>query len=274
MKGNSMQPDRHISDQELMMAVDGELPARRLAKVHSHLAACEQCRSRSRDIGEAIAEYSLLHRSGYGQLPSAMGPRNLLRARLAALAEQSPLKTAPKHWIWATAAAAILVLLAGLTILPRVTRDRQEALGVIPNARLTPGAVVSTDERNVCSAVSLGSARVIPAAMGQRVFEEYGIHSPQPRAYELDYLIAPELGGSGDIRNVWPQPYSATVWNSHLKDALEGRLHDLVCSGRIPLVTAQHDIATNWVAAYKKYFQTLTPLPDHYAVAKDMPWVE
>jgi hypothetical protein len=88
----------------------------------------------------------------------------------------------------------------------------------------------------------------------------------------LDYLVAPELGGSDDIRNVWPQPYTDAVWNSHVKDALEDRLHELVCSGRISLATAQHDIATNWVQAYKKYFKTSVPLPDHYAFAKDMPW--
>ena len=86
--------------------------------------------------------------------------------------------------------------------------------------------------------------------------------------------IAPELGGSDDIRNFWPQPYSAAVWNSHVKDALEDRLHDLVCSGQLSLRAAQRDISTDWVAAYKKYFNTQGPLPDHYAFAKDMPWVE
>jgi hypothetical protein len=268
-----MRPDTHISDQELMMAADGELPEPRAAQVRSHIESCNACRARARQLEDAVTDFILLQRASSTQYPPGGGPRERLRASMGAL---PPVKAQPVRTALALAVgiAAALVLLAGLTILPRLARDKQEAARIIPNTRLTPGAVVSSDERNVCSATWSGSARMIPAAMGQQVFEEYGIRSPQPRAYELDYLIAPELGGSSDIRNVWPQPYSAAVWNSHLKDALEGRLHDLVCSGRIPLKTAQHDIATNWVAAYKKYFQTGAPLPDHYAFAKDMPWVE
>ena len=85
----------------------------------------------------------------------------------------------------------------------------------------------------------------------------------QPRAYEVDYLITPELGGADDIRNLWPEPYSATVWNAHVKDALEDRLHQMVCTGQIDLATAQHDIATDWISAYKRYFHTERPLPAH-----------
>jgi len=44
---------------------------------------------------------------------------------------------------------------------------------------------------------------------------------PRPDAYEVDYLITPELGGATDIRNLWP--YGDTVWNAHVKDQLEDR---------------------------------------------------
>jgi hypothetical protein len=169
--------------------------------------------------------------------------------------------------------AVVLLTIAGLMITARVLpRRSQYELGVIPNPRLTPGAVRGISEKDVCATESTGRARLVPAAFGQRVFEEYGIHNPQSRAYELDYLITPELGGSDDIRNFWPQPYSSTLWNSHVKDALENRLRELVCSNQISLATAQHEIATNWVSAYKKYFRTESPLPDHFAFAKDRPW--
>jgi hypothetical protein len=75
----------------------------------------------------------------------------------------------------------------------------------------------------------------------------------------VDYLITPELGGVDSIRNLWPQPYS-TVWNAHVKDMLEERLHALVCSGQVDLATAQREIATDWIGAYKKYFHTARPL--------------
>ncbi len=32
--------DKHLSDQEMLLAADGELSTRRAAQVHSHLAEC------------------------------------------------------------------------------------------------------------------------------------------------------------------------------------------------------------------------------------------
>ena len=55
-------------------------------------------------------------------------------------------------------------------------------------------------------------------------------------------------------------PNSSAVWNARVKDALEDRLHDLVCDGRLDLATAQRDISSDWIAAYKKYFETDEPL--------------
>jgi hypothetical protein len=78
--------------------------------------------------------------------------------------------------------------------------------------------------------------------------------------YEVDYLITPGLGGSDDIRNLWPEPYSATGWDARVKDALEDRLHQMVCDGKIDLNTAQHEMASDWISAYKKYFHTDRPL--------------
>jgi hypothetical protein len=76
----------------------------------------------------------------------------------------------------------------------------------------------------------------------------------------VDYLITPALGGADDIHNLWPQSYSATVWNAQVKDALEDRLRDLVCEGKLDLATAQRDISGNWIAAYKRYFNTDRPV--------------
>jgi hypothetical protein len=38
-----------------------------------------------------------------------------------------------------------------------------------------------------------------------------------------------------------------------VKDALERKLHNLVCAGQLDLKTAQREIASNWIEAYKKY---------------------
>jgi hypothetical protein len=81
------------------------------------------------------------------------------------------------------------------------------------------------------------------------------VNDASANAYEIDYLVTPQLGGATNIRNLWPQPSLNTVWNARVKDALEDRLHNMVCSGQLDLATAQRDLSRNWVAAYKKYFK-------------------
>ena len=80
------------------------------------------------------------------------------------------------------------------------------------------------------------------------------------RAYQVDYLINPQLGGNDHLENLWPEPYHATVWNARVKDELETRLNAMVCSGQIDLQSAQQDLSTDWIAAYKKYFHTQRPV--------------
>lgn len=66
---------------------------------------------------------------------------------------------------------------------------------------------------------------------------------------ELDHEIPLELGGANDARNLWVENYRGLL-GAHAKDRLENYLHDAVCSGRMPLQTAQKAIATDWVKAY------------------------
>ena len=72
--------------------------------------------------------------------------------------------------------------------------------------------------------------------------------------YEEDHLISLQLGGSpDDPRNLWPQPYKGSC-GARVKDKVEGKLKRLVCSGKITLEEAQQAIATDWIEAYKKYY--------------------
>jgi len=102
---------------------------------------------------------------------------------------------------------------------------------------------------------------VVPAEVRRKVFAAYGIASGAPRDYEVDYLITPALGGADDIRNLWPESYGAVVWNARVKDTLEDRLRELVCTGQLDLATPQREIAMDWIGSYKKYFHTERPLP-------------
>ena len=169
-------------------------------------------------------------------------------------------------------------MLIGIIAIRSVQSDQQPGRAAyakarsIPDPQLTPGATLPLTRADVCSDGMIDAARVVPANVAKEVFAAYGIDHPEPRAYEVDYLITPALGGSDNIRNFWPQPYKNTIWNAHIKDALEDHLRRLICEGQLDLATAQHEIAVDWISAYKKYFQTNVPLPEHSSFLKDRPW--
>ena len=121
----------------------------------------------------------------------------------------------------------------------------------LPNPALTPGATRAVTMNELCTPGSASKARQISGATKREVFRRYRI-TPQPGAYEIDHLISLELGGSNDLANLWPQPYDGPR-NAHDKDALENQLHTLVCTGYVRLAEAQRAIATDWIAALKRY---------------------
>jgi len=233
----------HLSDQELVLAADGELSGERAR----HLAGCESCRAR----GEKLKNAASLVRM-HPQLPAADFARMRLRARLVEAAAEPDVE---QFWLrpWYGVAVGAMALMAILGILVRTHRPYE-----VPSPRLTPGAARTMDRDTLCNA-TLPKNQMVPADLRQRVFQAYGIADADPRKYEVDYLITPALGGAEDIRNLWPQPYVSTVWNARVKDELEDRLRDLVCGGRLDLAEAQKAISTDWIAAYKKYFGTERP---------------
>jgi hypothetical protein len=126
---------------------------------------------------------------------------------------------------------------------------------LLPDPALTPGEIFSNVTAAQVSRPGYArSVRNVTAKEKRAVYAEYGIKHHKRGEYEIDHLISLELGGSNDIRNLWPQSYLTPVWNAHTKDRLEDRLHSLVAKGKISLALAQHDIATNWISAYGEYF--------------------
>jgi hypothetical protein len=256
--------ESHLSDQELLLAADGELSARDAGRVQSHLAACWACRARKQEIEAAIGEFIRMHRRNFDvQIPPPDGPRALLHAQLARLAEPQRTAAQGTPWRpWFRAAAAAFGFVAVTYVVSHAWPERPAPRSVavtVPNPSLTPGATVLVSRGEVCRESNTKN-KAVPVALRRKVFDEYGIPAAEPSAYEVDYLITPALGGADDIHNLWPQSYTATVWNAQVKDALEDHLRDLVCDGQLDLATAQREIATNWIEAYKKYFHTDQPL--------------
>ncbi len=272
-------PDSHPADQDLLLAADGELPPRRAEELRIHLAACWNCRARMAEIESTIADFARAHRQALdARLPPIAGPRALLRAQLCQLSSQ-PQANSWRSFLGfmfglassrrATMFACTAVLIAGAAwaiLLRHPVRWRSHSAaiafeqGAEPNRNLTPGATRRVVISDVCSRAHEDVVREVSTSLRQEVFQEYGIVNPRADDYEIDYLIAPGLGGAEDIHNLWPESYSSRTWNAHVKDALEERLHEMVCSGAVDLSTAQSEIATDWISAYKKYFHTDKPL--------------
>src|SRR5512140_88025 len=109
----------HLSDQELLLAPDGELPPARAEGAPAHLAGCWTCRGRKGEIEDSIRDFVHAYRGNLDPLlPSPAGPRALLKAQLAEMT------TAPQSWRprWSQfatlryAGAALFLLFLGLLI--------------------------------------------------------------------------------------------------------------------------------------------------------------
>jgi len=279
----------HLTDEDLLLAADGELSKRRMVQIHAHLEACWACRARMAEIEETIHHVVRLTRESLDpELPRIDGARARLEAKLAEATRSSGanlyqqlvarlnnglnsglnnrLNWGLGHRGFVYALALLILLTLGTKSLYHKIRaydghahDNSYA-HALPNPVLTPGSTLPVPLAGMCSSKHDQVVRKVPEGVQQRVLREYGIAGGQAADFEIDYLVTPGLGGSDDIRNLWPEPRYRTVWNSYVKDQLEDHLHYLVCNGQVNLGIAQHDIANDWISAYRKYFHTNAPL--------------
>lgn len=122
-----------------------------------------------------------------------------------------------------------------------------------PDPQLTPGATVVVDRDAMCTPGYARGVRYVPSDVHRAVFRAYGLVGVRTRDYEVDHLIPLSLGGSNDPANLWPQSRRSRPWNAGAKDALEGKLHELVCWGGFDLRAAQEAIRADWIAAYRRF---------------------
>jgi hypothetical protein len=133
----------------------------------------------------------------------------------------------------------------------------------LPDPHCTPGAVnPQVTQADIGSTICLSgwTATVRPpeSVTGPEKAGSalaYGYTGPFSTG-EYDHLIPLELGGDpNDSANLWVEPNEdpAATSTHNAKDDLEGRLRDLVCAGSLTLADAQAAIATDWVAAARRY---------------------
>ncbi len=121
-----------------------------------------------------------------------------------------------------------------------------------PDPKLTPGDVLEVTREDICTPGYAKKVRDVPGALKKRIYQSYGRSREKDVCCEVDHLIPLELGGSNRPSNLWPELYNIE-WNARVKDRIETRLHNLVCSGELDLGTAQKAIAKDWIAAYQQY---------------------
>jgi anti-sigma factor RsiW len=124
-ESNKSGKNPHLSDEQLLLALDGELSSRETARVAVHLEACWSCRARSEQIGEAIADVvEYRHFLSKSQFPPSTRARAMFVAQLEQLS-----RTVGRPSLW----SRIVGTLRGVRTISRV---------VVPRHVWVSGAVV------------------------------------------------------------------------------------------------------------------------------------
>lgn len=126
----------------------------------------------------------------------------------------------------------------------------------LPNDRITPGAVASIDQAEVCGYVGGLSYskrhRQTTAAMKRTVRWMYGNRGRF--VGEIDHRIPLAIGGADTLENLWPEPAPGY----RCKDRLEAFAWRAVCRSRsMPLSEAQAIFLTDWRIGFAKYIGDL-----------------
>src|ERR1700761_4260345 len=75
----------HLSDEEILLFLDRELPSHRHLRAGTHLAECRLCGNRRMELEGTLAEFSQIHEDEADSLDATLSrSRSLLKARMAA----------------------------------------------------------------------------------------------------------------------------------------------------------------------------------------------
>src|ERR1700722_277685 len=81
--------ESHLSEEDLLLAIDGELSGSRAEQVEEHLAACWDCRGRKHNFERTISNLvEARHAEFDSQVAPSAGFRASLKANLARTAEE------------------------------------------------------------------------------------------------------------------------------------------------------------------------------------------
>lgn len=135
----------------------------------------------------------------------------------------------------------------------------------MPDPACTPGAVdTAVTQATLASTVcrrggytsSVRPPREVTDTAKRKMLAAYGLPCTQTSKVELDHLVPLSLGGSSDVRNLWPEPNVITPGHTDAggyaandKDIVEVYLFHAVCTHKAELGAAQDAIAADWTTA-------------------------
>ena len=135
---------------------------------------------------------------------------------------------------------------------PKKATNPSNNPNLYPDPKLTPGDTLPSTTKEICVPGYAGQTRNVSAATKKQVYQEYNLAYPQPAgSIEVDHLISLQLGGSNDIKNLWPEKADPKP-GFHEKDAVENYLHKQLCDGKMTLEQVQTDIRTDWYKVYEQ----------------------
>ena len=111
--------------------------------------------------------------------------------------------------------AGLAIALGGLGGLIVMLNAKPEER-LLPNPDLTPGAVVDVSLEEMCEPGYAARVRSVDSSKRKRAFRMYGLSNVDRRDYEIDHLIPVSLGGSNDIKNIWPESRITEPWNAEV----------------------------------------------------------
>jgi hypothetical protein len=145
-----------------------------------------------------------------------------------------------------------IILLAATACVAQTAHYRQHGPATLNDLAATPGATTGMTAAQLCAKdFRTGTVRNVTEATKRAACAAYGIAKADcvGTKVEIDHAISLELGGSNDLKNLWPEPYLPKP-GAREKDQVEDALHRQACAGTITLQQAQKEIVTDWYAVY------------------------
>lgn len=130
------------------------------------------------------------------------------------------------------------------------------SLQTLPEEALNADVRQDTIQQTICVAGYTASVRpstTYTNGVKLRLLREEALPASAANEFELDHRIPLALGGHPrSLKNLMLQPWDGKD-GAKVKDRLERRLQQLVCSGKLLLDDARRAIYVDWQGAYHNY---------------------